>query len=42
MNRKEFGDLLIVAGDVRQEVFELAGQHLDLQSGRLGDGRVLR
>ena len=42
MNRKEFGDLFIVAGDIRQEVFELAGQHLDPQSGRLDDGRVLR
>jgi hypothetical protein len=40
MSLKELGDLLIVVGDIREDAFELAGQHLDPESGRLDDRPV--
>ena len=41
MCRKELGDLLIVAADIGQAAFELAGEHLDAESSRLGNRRIL-
>ena len=41
MSRKELGNVLFIVSDIGQQRFELAGQHLDPQNGRLDDGLIL-